>query len=158
MFRKMRRFKQEISQESCVEILKKEPRGVLAVHGEDGYPYAFPMDHIYIDGKLYFHCAKEGHKLDALERDNRVSYCVMDDGFKKDGEWALNINSVILFGTISKMDMSDTVRNREIIRKLGLKYYPTEESVDKEIENAFARVQMLELTIDHMSGKLVNES
>ena len=108
--------------------------------------------------KLYFHCAKEGHKLDAIAADNRVSYCVMDDGFKKDGEWALNINSVILFGTISKMDMSDTVRNREIIRKLGLKYYPTEESVDKEIENAFARVQMLELTIDHMSGKLVNES
>ena len=52
MFRKMRRFKQQISDEKCVEILTNEPRGVLALYGENGYPYALPLDHLYDDGKL----------------------------------------------------------------------------------------------------------
>lgn len=156
MFREMRRFKQALQETECIEILKNEPRGVMAVHGEDGYPYAFPMNHIYIDGKLYFHCAKEGHKLDAMSLDERVSFCVMDKGFRKEGEWSLNINSVIVFGRIRKVnDLDEMLR---IVRKLGLKYYPTPESVEREIEKAISRVQILELSIDHMTGKLVNES
>ncbi|MBQ2093839.1 MAG: pyridoxamine 5'-phosphate oxidase family protein [Ruminococcus sp.] len=100
MFRKMRRFKQQISDEKCVEILTNEPRGVLALYGENGYPYALPLDHLYDDGKLYFHCAAEGHKIDAIKANPHASYCVMDEGFRKENEWALNINSVIVFGTI----------------------------------------------------------
>lgn len=156
MFRKMRRFKQELPKEECIDVLVGEPRGVLAVQGEDGYPYAFPMDYIYIDEKLYFHCAKEGHKLDSIAKDNRVSFCVMDKGFKKDGEWALNIKSVVIFGKIKKVDNNEDVV--EIARKLGLKYYPTPESVEDEINKAISRVQILELSIDNMTGKLVNES
>lgn len=156
MFRKMRRFNQELPQEKCIEILKAQPRGVMAVHGEDGYPYAFPLDYIYMDGKLYFHCAKEGHKLDAIAADERASFCVMDDGFRKEGEWALNISSIIIFGKVRKIDdAEETVR---IVRQLGLKYYPTPESVEEEIRKAAARVQILEMSIDHMTGKLVNES
>ena len=156
MFRSMRRFKQQLSQEECIDILKKEPRGVLAVHGEDGYPYALPMNHIYIDEKLYFHCAKEGHKLDALKADSRVSFCVMDKGFRKEGEWALNIKSVIIFGKIKKV--TDREKALYVVRQLGLKHYPTPEGVEEEIRKSFDRVQLLELTIDHMTGKLVNES
>lgn len=156
MFRGMRRFKQGLTQEECISILEKEPRGVMAVHGEDGYPYAFPLDYVYLDGKLYFHCAREGHKLDAIAADSRVSFCVMDEGFRKEGDWALNISSVIIFGKIRKIeDSEETVR---IARSLGLKYYPTPESVEEEIRKAVSRVQILELTIDHMTGKLVNES
>ena len=68
MFREMRRIKQALSQDECTEVLKNEPRGVLSLIGENGYPYGIPMDHWYCeeDGKLYFHCAKEGHKLGAL--------------------------------------------------------------------------------------------
>ena len=156
MFRPMRRFKQALSPEECDQVLFDAPRGVLAVHGEDGYPYAFPMDFIYLDGKVYFHCAKEGHKIDALAADDRVSFCVMDQGFRREGEWALNIKSVILFGRMSKVNDPD--RARHLVRQLGLKYYPTAEEVEIEIEKAIDRVQMLELTIDHMTGKLVNES
>ncbi len=156
MFREMRRFKQSIQESECIEILKNEPRGVMAVHGENGYPYAFPMNHIYIDGKLYFHCAKEGHKLDAISKDDKVSFCVMNKGFRKDGEWALNISSVIVFGRIRKVNDSEEML--KIVRKLGLKHYPTPESVENEIQKAVSRVQILELTIDHMTGKLVNES
>lgn len=151
----MRRSKQQISEEKCIEILTKVPRGILAVHGEDGYPYAFPMDFIYLDGKLYFHCAKVGHKIDAITKDNRVSFCVMDEGFRKENDWALNINSVIIFGQIKKIEDSNEIKN--IVRKIGLKYYPTPEEVDIEMEKAIARVALLELSIDHMTGKLVNE-
>lgn len=156
MFRGMRRFKQQLTEQECVDVLTHAPRGVLAVHGEDGYPYAFPMNYIYLDGKVYFHCAKAGHKLDALASDSRVSFCVMDEGYRKDGEWALNIKSVILFGQIKKIDAAqETV---EIVRQIGLKYFPTVESVEEEIRKAGAYVQILELSIDHMTGKLVNES
>lgn len=156
MFRKMRRFKQQISQQECIDVLTKAPRGVLTVHGEDGYPYAFPMNYIYLNGKIYFHCGKTGHKLDALAANNKVSFCVMDEGYRKTGEWALNINSIVIFGRIHKIDaVSET---EEISRRLGLKYFPTPESVEEEIRKAIAHVQILELTIDHMTGKLVNES
>ena len=103
MFRKMRRFKQQISEEECREILKQEPRGVLSLIGDNGYPYGIPMDHWYCeeDGKLYFHGAKEGHKIDAIEKCDKASYCVYDKGFRKEGEWALNIKSVVVFGRIS---------------------------------------------------------
>ncbi len=156
MFREMRRFKQQISEKECTEVLEGGMRGVLAVHGEDGYPYAFPMNYIYLDGKIYFHCAKEGHKLDALAADNRVSFCVMDNGFKKDGDWALNIKSIIIFGKIKKIE--DSGEAIELVRRLALKYYPSPEDVETEIKKAGMRMQMLELTIDHMTGKLVNES
>lgn len=155
-FRKMRRFKQALPYEECEEILRGEPRGVLSVLGENGYPYGFPMDFVYEDGKLYFHCAKVGHKLDALRACDRVSFCVMDRGFRKEGDWALNIRSVIIFGRIRFIE--DPEETIERVRHLGLKYYPTRESVEEEIRQAGARVQILELTIDHMTGKLVNES
>ncbi len=156
MFRKMRRFKQEIPQQECIDILKEQPRGVLSVYGEDGYPYAFPMNYLYMDGKLYFHCAKEGHKLDAIDVNNKVSFCVMDEGFRKRGDWALNIRSIVIFGRVKRID--DVDEALKIARQLGLKYYPTAESVEEEIHKAIARVKILELSIDHMTGKLVNES
>ena len=100
MFREMRRFKQQISQEECVRVLKEQPRGVLSMLGNDGYPYGIPLDHWYSeeDNTIYFHCAKTGHKIDAVTAYDKVSYCVYDEGYRKDGEWALNINSVIVFG------------------------------------------------------------
>lgn len=156
VFHKMRRFNQQLPEEECISILKGEPRGVLAVHGEDGYPYALPIDYIYDGGKIYFHCAKEGYKLDALRQNNKVSFCVYDKGYKKDGEWALNIRSVIIFGSIRFIEeQEETVSH---VRKLALKYYPTAEAVEEEIRKSGNRVQILELTIAHMTGKLVNES
>lgn len=156
MFRPMRRYKQALTPDQCVRLLEREPRGVLSVHGEDGYPYGFPMDHLYLDGKLYFHCAREGHKLDALSADDRVSYCVMDQGFRRPGEWALNIQSVILFGRIRRV--ADPARREHVARLLGLKYDPSPQSVEEELARSLGRAEILELTVDHMTGKLVNES
>ncbi len=156
MFRPMRRIGQALSAQETDRVLAQAMRGVLAVHGEDGYPYAFPMDFLYLDGKLYFHCAKVGHKLDALAADSRASFCVMDEGYRREGEWALNIKSVVIFGRVS--EVSDLGRARDIARRLGLKYHPTPESVEVELEKALDRVLILEMTVDHITGKLVNES
>ncbi len=156
MFREMRRFKQQISWEECVRILKEQPRGVLSMLGDDGYPYGIPLDHWYSDNKLYFHCAKVGHKIDAITAYDKVSYCVMDEGFRRDGEWALNINSVVVFGRMRIVE--DDGKKLEICTNLVRKFTDDEAYLQKELANAFPRVNCLELAIEHMTGKLVNES
>ena len=160
MFRKMRRFKQELSQEECIEILKNEPRGVLSMFGEDGYPYGIPMDHWYNeeDGKLYFHGAKTGHKIDAIAKDNRVSYCVYDAGYRREGEWALNIRSVVIFGRMRLVDEEDDALRRKIGTGLCRKFTDDEAYLQNELTNALPRASFLELIPEHMTGKLVNES
>ncbi len=157
MFRPMRRFKQQISTEECIRILKEQPRGVLSVLGDDGYPYGIPLDHLYMDdGHLYFHGAKEGHKLDAISRCDKVSYCVHDEGYRKEGEWALNINSVIVFGRMRIVE--DESKKREVCTALCRKFTDDPAYLQKELTYAFPRVCVLELVPEHMTGKLVNES
>ena len=158
MFRKMRRFKQQISNDECIEVLKNTKRGVLSLIGDDGYPYGIPIDHWYCeaDGKIYFHGAKEGHKLDAIKACDKVSFCVYDDGFRKEGDWTLNIKSVITFGRIKLVDDEDIAR--KICIEITRKFTDDEEYLQKELANASPRVQCLELTPEHMTGKLVNES
>ena len=158
MFREMRRFKQKINEEACIFVLKTQRRGVLSMIGDDGYPYGIPLDHWYSeqDNKLYFHCAKVGHKLDAIAACDKVSYCVMDEGYRRDGEWALNINSVVVFGRMRIVEDED--KKREICTNLVRKFTDDEEYLQKELNNAFSRVNCLELSIEHMTGKLVNES
>lgn len=155
MFRTMRRIKQQLSQEDCVRILQQEPRGVLAVLGDDGYPYALPLDYVYRDNRLYFHSAKEGHKVDALKACSKASFCVMDKGEQQEGDWALWFNSVICFGRMRLVE--DPQETIEIARSLGLKYYPSEQDVEDEIKRDGHRVLCMELTIEHMTGKHVHE-
>jgi hypothetical protein len=158
MFRAMRRNKQELSREECIEILKQEPRGVLSVLGDDGYPYGIPMDHWYCEqeDKLYFHCAKAGHKLDAIKACNKVSFCVYDQGYRNENEWALNIRSVVVFGRMRAVEDAD--KAKEICTKLCQKFTDDPAYPVQEFAQAGARVLCLELTPEHMSGKRVKES
>ena len=158
MFRPMRRIKQQLDESDCIAVLKTEKRGVLSMLGEDGYPYGIPMNHWYCpeDGKLYFHGAKSGHKIDAITKCGKVSYCVYDAGYRREGEWALNVRSVVVFGRIGFV--TDEKKAREIGEGLLRKFTDDEAYIRNEIENALPRARCLELTIDHMTGKLVNES
>ena len=158
MFRKMRRFAQQISDEKCIEILKNEPRGVLSVLGDDGYPYGIVLDHWYCeeDGKLYFHGAKEGHKIDAMRRHPKASFCVFDEGFRRDGEWALNIRSVIVFGRIEFIE--DQEQLLRISALLSRKFTDDEAYIQRELERSGPRTLMFALVPEHMTGKMVNES
>ena len=140
MFRKMRRFKQQITDAECIEILKNTKRGVLSLLGEDGYPYGIPIDHWYCeeDGRIYFHGAKEGHKIDAIKACDKASYCVYDEGYRKEGEWALNIKSVVTFGRIRLVEDEDTARM--ICTKLIKKFTDDEDYLEKELKNSLSRI------------------
>ncbi len=155
MFRKMRRIGQVISKEECEEILTNEPRGVLALLGDDDYPYAIPMSHVYVDGKIYFHGAQEGHKNDAVKKHSKVSYCVMDKGIKAKDSWWYTFKSVIVFGKIKTL--TDRDEKIEKLTHLGDKFFPTHEETVDEINRLLDRTEVFEITIEHMSGKIVKE-
>lgn len=158
MFRQMRRFKQQISNEKCKEILKTEWRGVLSLLGDNDYPYGVPLNFYYDESEhaIYFHCAKEGHKIDAINRHNKASFTVYDKGYKSENHWSLNITSVIAFGKIAIVTDRDIAEEK--IRKLAEKYFPDKSEIETEMQAHFSRALCLKLSIEHLSGKLVNES
>ena len=151
MFREMRRKKQELAQEECVKILNKGTSGVLAVSGDGDYPYAVPLSYVYHDSKIYFHCAKEGHKLDAIERNDKVSFCVIDQDRVIPEEYTTYFRSVIAFGKARKIE--DEEEKRKTLEILAVKYSPDQEGLSKEIDGQLKRVTMVELSIEHMTGK-----
>ena len=156
MFRDLTRKKQKLSTVECKEILKQEVRGVLAVNGDDGYPYALPINFYYDEesNRIYFHSGKVGHKLDAIAKSDKVSFCVYDKGYHKDGHWSLNIRSVIIFGRIRAVDdWSD-----ELMVNFCKRFTGDMEYIYSEIEKFKSNTAVLCLEIEHMTGKLVNES
>lgn len=157
MFRELLRKNQQLSLSECLDLLKNETRGVLSVIGDDGYPYGFPMNHWYNeqDGKIYFHCGKQGHKLDALQRCDKVSFCVFDKGYRKAEEWAWNVKSVIVFGQIKVID--DQKMIADITAKLSRKFTRDEDYILREIRQSAKNTLLLELSIQHLCGKKVKE-
>lgn len=158
MFRKMRRHAQQLPAEECLEILKTVPRGVLSLLGDEGYPYGVPLDFWYCseDGRLYFHGAREGHKLDAIARCDKVSFCVLDEGVRREGEWALHFRSVVVFGRVSLVE--DAELTRRICRSIAERFTDDERYIENELTGALPRVQCLALTPEHITGKRVTES
>lgn len=158
MFRELLRINKKLSMEECVHVLKTEKRGVLSVNGDNDYPYGMPMNHWYNeeDGKIYFHCGNIGHRLDALKRDNKVSFCVYDEGYCNPGQWALHVKSVIVFGRVEIVD--ELERIVDITTKLSHKFTQDEEYIKAEIEQHAHRTLLLELTPEHICGKMVEEA
>ena len=157
MFRELARKNKRLPHEACIALLKSERRGVLSVHGDDGYPYGMPMNHYYHDdGCLYFHCGRAGHRLDALRANDKVSYCVMDRGVRPEGEWAYNVQSVIVFGQVEIIDDWDVMV--DITTRLSRRFPCSEEYIRKEIAQSGKGTLLLKLTPEHICGKLVNEA
>ena len=152
-FREMRRNKQQLAQAECIEILKRNTAGVLAVSGDNGYPYAVPLSYVYHDGKLYFHCAKSGHKLDAIARCDRASFCVIDRDDVVPEAYTTHYASVIAFGRARVV--SDEREMREAVELLAIKYSPDvdEGARTAEIEGAWPRLCIVRLYVEHMTGK-----
>ena len=157
MFREMLRSKQHLTKDECVRILKEQKRGVLAVLGDEGYPYCMPIDHWYDEetGRLYFHGLNRGHKIDAMKNCSKVCYCVYDQGKHVGENWWLTVKSVIVFGRAHIIE--DKALTEEISRKLCLKFTDDMEYIDKEVEKSLWRTLLFELEPEHISGKLVNE-
>ncbi len=158
MFRELLRKNKELSMQECVEILKNEKRGVLSVIGDNDYPYGMPMNHFYNedDEKIYFHCGKIGHRLESLRKHNKVSFCTYDNGYRNEGEWALNIKSVIVFGRIEIIEDADIIA--DITKKLSYKFTQDEEYINKEIKLYSDKTLLLQLTPEHICGKSVTEA
>lgn len=157
MFRPMRRMKRAISDEDARSLLAKGRRATLAVNGDDGYPFAFPIDYRFDAdaNKIYFHGAKAGQKVDALRRSDKVCLTVMGNERFEDGEWAPYVQSVVVFGRCRLVD--DTAKTEEELRRLALKYYPSAEEVERELEKYLSAVQLCEIEVEHLTGKQVQE-
>ena len=157
MFRSMRRNKQALSKEECFSLLKNEKRAVLAVNGDDGYPYAIFVNYIFDEKEnaIYLHGAKEGHKIDSLKKCDKVCFSIHNDGEKIDGDWAYTVKSVVIFGRASLI--SDINVTTSKVRDLALKYYPNKEDVEKEIEGSIKYVQLIKIEIENITGKVIKE-
>jgi nitroimidazol reductase NimA-like FMN-containing flavoprotein (pyridoxamine 5'-phosphate oxidase superfamily) len=156
MFREMRRKKQNLSEERTIEILKASTSGVLAVSGDDDYPYTVPLSHVYKDGKLYFHCAREGHKIDGIQRNNKVSFCVIDQDEVIQESFATHYRSVTVFGR-ARILTEDSER-RYALECLVQKFSPDYiEEGQREIERDWDRVCVIEVSIEHMTGKIAKD-
>lgn len=153
MFPAMRRKKQLLSQEETAAVLSRGSSGVLALAGEDGYPYAVPLSYVYDGGRLYFHCARSGHKLDAIRRCEKASFCVIDQDQIVPEEYTSYFRSVIAFGRVRILE--DEGEKRAAIEKLALKYAPDSTVEDRKqvIQKEWEPLCMLEMELDHVTGK-----
>ena len=153
MFRPMRRSKQALSPEECQAVLERGTSGVLALSGDGGWPYAVPLSYVYADGKIYFHSAKSGHKVDAIQKCPRASFCVIDQDHIVSEEYTTYFRSVIAFGTVRILE--EDGENRAAIEKLAVKYAPADsrENRDSAIDREWAPLCMLEMEVEHLSGK-----
>jgi len=152
MFWKMRRKNQELTEKQCLDILRRAKTATLAWSGDDGY--------LYEDGKIYFHGAKEGHKIDAIKNNPKVSMSIIDQEDVIEEELTTYFRSVILFGEARILQEDDEIYHA--IKTLGLKYNEDEVTVEKEIQREWKALCCIEITIEHISGKqaieLVNKN
>lgn len=153
MFREMRRKKQALPPEECAAVLRRGTSGVLALDGDCGYPYAVPISYVYDGEKLYFHSARTGHKLDAIRHNSKASFCVIDQDQVVPEEYTTYFRSVVVFGRMRVLE--DEQEKREAIEKLAIKYAPKDspENRREAIDREWEPLCMLEMTVEHLSGK-----
>lgn len=148
----MRRYHQQLSDAACLDILDRGTSGVMALLGEDGYPYAVPLSYVRRDDRLYFHSARAGHKLEAIAHCDRASFCVVDQDRVVPKDYTSYFRSVIAFGTVRVLE--DRGEKEEALRLLAAKYFPDDpEGREAEVQKTLASVAMLELTMEHITGK-----
>lgn len=153
MFREMRRKKQALSSGEIDKILSRGTSGVLALSGDDGYPYAVPISYAYDGEKLYFHSAKAGHKLDAVRRNSKASFCVIDQDQVVPEKYTTCFRSVIVFGSMRVIEDDD--EKMAAVEKLALRYAPMDSAANRqaEINREWDILCMMEMTIEHITGK-----
>jgi len=151
MFREMRRKDRQVFDDLVTEILNIGEYGVLSLIGENGYPYGVPVSFAYKNNCIYFHCAKTGHKLDAIKKDNRVSFCVVTDTEIIPKDFTTNYKSAIVFGVASEADGEE---KKMALMKLVEKYSPN--YIDKGrdyIKDESAGTVIIKIDIEHITGK-----
>lgn len=152
VFRDMRRKKQLLSAEETIAVFENGTSGTLALSGDDGYPYAVPISYVYSDGKLYFHSATAGHKIDAIKGYDKASFCVIAGDEVVPEKYTTYFRSAIAFGRIRIIE--DDNMKHSAIRMLAEKYSSAHrEGIEHEIKREYKRFTMIEMDIEHMTGK-----
>jgi nitroimidazol reductase NimA-like FMN-containing flavoprotein (pyridoxamine 5'-phosphate oxidase superfamily) len=151
MFREMRRIKQLLSTEDTVAVMGRCTNGVLACIGDEDYPYAVPVSYIYSNNKIYFHSAKAGHKIDAIEKNQKVSFSVIDEDTIVSQEYTSYFRSVIAFGKARIVEGDERL---EAFVALVEKYSGNqpEEAKQKEVAGC-TKSLVIAIDIEHISGK-----
>ena len=156
MFQPMRRFKQELNQKEIEEILQRNTAGTLALLGDDGYPYSVPISYVYDNGALYFHCAKTGHKIDAIRNCSKASFSVIDQDVIVPERFTTHFKSVIAFGKI--IIVEDPKELEQALRAIGTKYGTGDANdLEQEVQKTLSIVCILRMDIEHMTGKQAKE-
>ena len=157
MFRPIRKKKNEISVDKAKALLHSSRRGVLAVNGDDGYPYAIPINYLYDEEneKIIFHGAKAGHKVDALKKNDKICFTVFGNEMVKEEAWAPFLQSVVVFGRCHLVESQEEAI--ALVKKFAAKYYPNMDMVNEEAASSGRAVQMFEKQIEHLSGKEIQE-
>jgi len=152
VFRDLRRKKQLLSKEATEDILNRGLSGVLGVTGDDGYPYTVPISYAYDGGKVYFHSANSGHKLDGIRRNDKVSFCVIDQDQIVPEKFTTFFRSAIVFGRARII--ADDAEKRHAMELLAQKYSPNyPEEATAEIDRLWNATTVVEIVVEHMSGK-----
>ena len=156
MFRPMRRQAQQLPKREAESILQNASSGVLALLGDDGYPYAVPMSYVYLPGKLCFHSAAEGHKVDAIRKHAKASFCVIAQDQVQPASLTTHYRSAIAFGHLRLV--GEETEKREILRQLALRYAPMHmEHAQREIEESVDHTCLIVMQIEHLTCKEARE-
>jgi nitroimidazol reductase NimA-like FMN-containing flavoprotein (pyridoxamine 5'-phosphate oxidase superfamily) len=148
----MRRRDRELTEAEALAILAKSEFGVLATVGQDGWPYAVPVNHALVDGVLLIHCATTGHKLDNLALDARVSYCVVTQAEVLPEELATRYESAIAFGRVVCLEVE--AERRAALRAFGLRFAAQHpDLVHAEVEKDLFRTVVLRIDLERVTGK-----
>ena len=156
MFRDMRRKKQLLSETETIAILESCTSGVLAVTGDKGYPYTVPLSYAYKDKKLFFHFAKTGHKIDGIERNDKVTFCVIDKDEVVQKTFTIHYRSAVVFGRAKIL--TENSEKQYALEALLEKYSPDYfEEGQREIEDDWKNICVAKVEIEHMTGKAAME-
>lgn len=156
MFPKMRRKNQQLPQDECERILKTASYGVLGLNGINGYPYTVALNYVYNSGKIYFHCALQGYKIDCIKEDCRASFSVIGDDTVIAQKYTTAYRSVTAFGKVKILDDRNEILTA--IKKITLKYVEDTTDMQAEIDRYINSLCILEMTVEHMTGKAGLES
>ncbi len=151
MFRSMRRIRQQMAENDAVRVLENAKTGVMSVNGENGYPYAVPMNFAYLDGKIYLHSANTGHKIDAIRGSDKVSFLVIDKDDVISDKLTTAYRSVVVFGRARIMENTD--EKLVIVRRFALKYSKNMPAIQADIDENFSHMALIEITPEHITGK-----
>ncbi len=151
MFKEMRRSDRQLGEEEALKLLKEAQYGILSTSGENGYAYGVPLNYVYSDGSIYFHCAQEGAKLNNISNNNKVSFCVIGDSEPIPEKFSYRYMSTVVFGSCSEVfENEKEMALTALIQKYASEFFNKGmDYIKKDIDST----KVIKISIEHITGK-----